>query len=121
MPRKKTQKDEMVVPASSEPVELSTAFALASDGKLYFAFESAPPPDRPLFVGYSLHADEAMKLGAAGLLGWAMLHKLALGSDGCVYVMVVYTGAPKRHVRACNATPSPARRPHDRRRALPAR
>ncbi|MDC3961558.1 hypothetical protein [Polyangium jinanense] len=107
MPRNKMQKN--VVPEASEPAELSTAFALASDGKLYFAFESVPPPDRLVFVGYALRADEATKLGAAGLLGWAMLHKLALGSDGCIYVQEGAIDPTGRDVfRGFAATPEEA-------------
>ncbi|MDC0749190.1 hypothetical protein [Polyangium mundeleinium] len=86
MPRKPSKR---MVPAEhepSEPEKLATELALASDGKLYFQFEDEPPPGRPVFVGYALHAEEAVKFSAADLLAWAMLHTLALGSDGRIYV-----------------------------------
>ncbi|TKD10038.1 hypothetical protein [Polyangium fumosum] len=86
MPRKPSKRMSPAAPESSEPEKLSTEFALASDGKLYFQFEDGLPPGRPLFVGYALHAEEVVRFSAADLLAWAMLHKLALGSDGCIYV-----------------------------------
>ncbi|MDI3284633.1 hypothetical protein [Polyangium sp. 15x6] len=86
MPRKLSKRMVPHAPEPSEPAELATELALASDGKLYFQLEDEPPSGRPVFVGYALHAEEAMKLSAADLLAWAMLHKLALGSDGCIYV-----------------------------------
>jgi len=86
MPRKPSKRTVPADHESSESEEVATEFALASDGKLYFQFEDEPPPGRPMFVGYALHAEEAVKFSAADLLAWAMLHKLALGSDGCIYV-----------------------------------
>ena len=86
MPRKPSKRRVPVDHESSEPEKVATEFALASDGKLYFQFEDEPPPGRPVFIGYALHAEEAVKFSAAELLAWGMLHKLALGSDGCVYV-----------------------------------
>ncbi|MDC3953173.1 hypothetical protein KEG38_04925 [Polyangium jinanense] len=86
MPRKLSKRMVPPAPEPSEPAELTTELALASDGKLYFQFEDEPPPGRPVFVGYALHAEEVMKFNAADVLAWGMLHKLALGSDGCIYV-----------------------------------
>ena len=39
-----------------------------------------------MFTGYALTADERKHYGTGGLLRWACLHLLALGSDGGVYV-----------------------------------
>jgi len=86
MPRKPSKRMVDPAPEPSEPAEVATECALASDGKLYFHYEDEPPPGRPVFVGYALHAEEVRKFSAADLLAWGMLHKLALGSDGCVYV-----------------------------------
>ncbi|MRG95584.1 hypothetical protein [Polyangium spumosum] len=94
---------------------MATEFALASDGTLYFQLEDEPPPpDRPVFVGYALHAEEAMKLTAADLLVWALLHKLALGSDGRVYVEAGVIDAEGRDVfRGHAATAEEATRAAD--------
>ncbi|MDC0746535.1 hypothetical protein [Polyangium mundeleinium] len=96
---------------TDESAELATAFALASDGILYFAFENAPPPGRSVFVGYALRADEAHKFGVGGLLLWAIVHPLALGSDGCIYVREGLIDAEGRDVfRGFAATPEEATR-----------
>ncbi|MDI1444692.1 hypothetical protein [Polyangium sp. 6x1] len=111
MPSNSTPKKKMPESETAESVELATAFALASDGKLYFTFESAPPPGRPVFVGYALRADEAQKFGVGRLLLWAIVQPLALGSDGCIYVREGLIDAEGRDVfRGFAATPEEAAR-----------
>lgn len=75
-----------IEPDVPDPAEMLTALALASDGKLYFRIEDATPPDRPVFVGYALQSDEIKTYGMRRLLEWATFHRLAVGSDGQVYV-----------------------------------
>jgi len=70
----------------TSPNPLPTEFALASDGVLYVHEDSAASADRNVFVGYALLPEETSRLGAGGLLAWALRQKLALGSDGRVYV-----------------------------------
>ncbi|MRG98587.1 hypothetical protein [Polyangium spumosum] len=65
---------------------LPTELVFASDGTMYVCIEDEPPPGRRVFVGYALTAEECAQYGTRGLLGWASLQTVALGSDGRVYV-----------------------------------
>jgi hypothetical protein len=67
---------------------LPTEFALASDGVLYVHVpeEDEVPAGRAVFVGYALLPEETANFSAGQLLAWGLLQKLALGSDGRVYV-----------------------------------
>ncbi|TKC93699.1 hypothetical protein [Polyangium fumosum] len=111
MPRNSTPKKKIPESEADESAELATAFALASDGELYFTFESAPPPGRAVFVGYALRSDEVRKFGVGGLLLWALVQTLALGSDGCIYVREGFIDPEGRDVfRGFAATPEEAAR-----------
>lgn len=66
---------------------METELAFASDGTIYVQFaDETPPRGRRVFVGYALTDEERARLGTRGLLSWAILHTLAIGSDGIVYV-----------------------------------
>jgi hypothetical protein len=69
--------------------ELPTEIALASDGILYVSTTGRDPEPiagRKLFVGYALTKAELVSLGATRILAWAVLGRLAIASDGRVYV-----------------------------------
>jgi hypothetical protein len=66
-----------------------TELALASDGTIYITVHGREPSriaGRRMFVGYALRRAEVAALGARGLLVRAAQGRLALGSDGRVYV-----------------------------------
>ncbi len=94
---------------TTEPPTMETELVLASDGAIYIRFEEEPPADRQMFTGYALTADERARYGTQGLLRWACLQLLALGSDGCVYVEEGAIDA--EGARSSVVTPSPTRKP----------
>ena len=68
---------------------LPTELAFGSDGVLYITVKGRNPKKlagRAMFVGRALRRAELAELGARGVLAKAALGRLALGSDGRVYV-----------------------------------
>jgi hypothetical protein len=68
---------------------MPTELAIGSDGVLYITVAGRTPEQfvgRPMFVGRALHRSELLELGVRGVLVWAALGRLALGSDGRVYI-----------------------------------
>jgi hypothetical protein len=100
---------------SDEDYALKTEFAFASDGTVYIQLDDEePPPGRRVFVGHALTDEERARIGTRALLAWAMLHTLALGSDGAVYVEAGALAADGRDVfRGYATTPEEAERLFD--------
>jgi hypothetical protein len=68
---------------------LATELAIASDGRIYINADGIDPgrlARRDLFVGYALTEAEVQKIGVRGLLLFGLLMRIAIASDGQVYV-----------------------------------
>ena len=68
---------------------MPTELALASDGTIYVTLEGRLLRNyagRAIFTGYALRRAEVARIGVRRLLMWALFARLAVGSDGRVYV-----------------------------------
>jgi hypothetical protein len=103
----------MKTPWPNPDSRIATEFALGSDGVLYVTVEGRNPEQfagRAMFVGRALRRAELEQLGVRGVLVWATFARLALGSDGRVYVAEDELDDPRGRKAFRGYATTPARR-----------